>query len=63
MNENINLNEIYQELKYIHKKVDHLEQIMIPEEKMTVEDKKELEEAIKEYRAGKTVDFKKIRKD
>ncbi|MDO8554520.1 MAG: hypothetical protein Q7S22_06960 [Candidatus Micrarchaeota archaeon] len=61
--ENVTLNTIYEELKYIHKKVDQLEQIMIPEEKMTTEDKKELEEAIKEYKAGKTVNFRDIMKD
>ncbi|HLC69133.1 MAG TPA: hypothetical protein VJH24_04805 [Candidatus Bilamarchaeaceae archaeon] len=60
--ENISLDEIYKELKYIHKKVDQLEHIMIPVEKMTAQDKKELDEAIKEYKEGKTVRFRDIKK-
>ncbi len=63
MNENETLNAIYQELKYIHKKVDKLETIMVPVEKMTKEDKNDLDEAIKEYRTGNTVKFRDIKKD
>ncbi|MBS3067759.1 hypothetical protein J4450_03585 [Candidatus Micrarchaeota archaeon] len=61
--ETVTLNDIYKELKYIHKKVDELEHIMIPIEKMTEEDKNDLDEAVKEYKAGKTVKFRDIKKD
>ncbi len=61
--ENVTLNDVYKELKYLHKKIDQLENIMIPVEKMTKEDEKELHEAIKEYKSGKSVKFSDIRKD
>ena len=61
--ETVTLNDIYKELKYIHKKVDELEHIMIPIEKMTEEDKNDLDEAVKEYKAGKTVKFRDIKKN
>ena len=61
--ENVTLTDLYKELKYLHKKIDQLETMMIPVEKMSVEDKKDLDEAITEYTAGKTVRFKDIRKD
>lgn len=61
--ENATLDTIYQELKYLHKKMDQLEQIMVPEVKMTKEDKQELKEAITEYKTGKTARFKDIKQD
>ena len=56
---NITLQEIYHELKEVKKHLQHLEEIIIPEENLS---KKELEridklrqEALKEYKEGKTV--------
>lgn len=39
------------------------EHFKITEEKMTEEDKKELKDALKEYREGKTINFNKIREE
>ena len=61
--DNVSLTDIYQELRYLHKKIDHLEHMMIPMEKMTAEEKKELDDAVKEYKTGKTVKFSDIKKD
>ncbi len=61
--ENVDLHSLYEELKYIREKVDHLEEILIPEVEMTKEDKEELAEAMREHKEGKTIDFRKIRKD
>lgn len=61
--QNATLDTIYEELRYIHKKMDQLEQIMVPEVQMTKEDKEELKEAIAEYKTGKTVRFKDIKHD
>lgn len=61
--ENITLNKIYSELLYLRKKVEHIEQVLIPEVEATAKDKEELGEAIKDYKEGKTVSFRAIKRD
>ena len=59
--ENVTLDTIYKELRYIHKKVDELEHMMIPVEKMTEEDMADYEQAMKEYKEGKTTKLSDLR--
>ncbi|HIH23239.1 TPA: hypothetical protein HA238_05920 [Candidatus Micrarchaeota archaeon] len=61
--ENVTLDVLYSELKYLHKKIESLEQILIPEAAATQRDKDQLEDALREHRQGKSVKFSDIRKD
>jgi len=61
-NENVTLDAVYSELLYLHKKIDKLEEILIPEVEMTKEEREELETAKTDYKEGKTVEFKTIKK-
>jgi hypothetical protein len=61
--QNVTLDLLYNELLYIHKKIDRLEHILIPEVEMTEEEKKELAEAKQDVKEGNVVEFEKIRKD
>ncbi|MEK6979571.1 MAG: hypothetical protein AABW86_05085 [Candidatus Micrarchaeota archaeon] len=61
--ENITLDVLYSELKYLHKKIDFLEQTLIPGVAATQKDKDQLEEALREHGQGKSVKFSNIRKD
>lgn len=60
--ENVILNDIQHELRYLHKKVDRIEHILIPEVKATAQDKRDLEQALKEHRMGKTTSFRDLKK-
>ncbi len=56
---NITLQEIYHELKEVKKHLQHLEEIIIPEENLSKKDLERIDklrqEALKEYTEGKTV--------
>lgn len=58
--EEVTLNDIQRELKNLNRKVEHIEHILIPEVEATEQDKQDLSEALKEHRAGKTVNFRDL---
>ncbi len=60
--EHATLEMVYAELKKLNQKMITLEQLIIPEEKMSAEDLKELDEAIADAKKGNTTPFSKIRK-
>ena len=50
--EEVTLNEIHRDVEEIKRQLSYLSSVLI--EKMTKEDETDLEQALKEYRAGKT---------
>ncbi len=60
--ENVTLNDIKRELIYLNRKVEHIEHILIPEVQATAQDKQNLEQALKDHRSGKTINFKALKK-
>jgi len=57
---NITLTDIYAQLAILNKKVDNLERILIPEVEATKKDLQEAEDALEEYKQGKTVKLEDI---
>ena len=57
------LKEIYTEILYIRKKLDMLEEIIVPEEEISSEELEEIEELKKESLEGESVRWEKIKKD
>ena len=60
--ENVTLEMVYHEIKQVNQRVAALEHLIIPEEKLTSEELKELDEAIADAKKGNTIPFSKIRK-
>ncbi len=60
--ESVTLEMVYSEIKKVNQRVATLEHLLIPEEKLTNEELKELDEAIADAKKGNTVPFSKIRK-
>jgi hypothetical protein len=50
--ENITLNEVYNELKFLRKEIEKLEYMLIPQEKISEDEAKELKEILKEMKEG-----------
>lgn len=57
------LKEIYQEVIYIRKKIDLLEEIIIPEEKINNEELKEIEMLKKESLKGENIKWDDLKKE
>jgi hypothetical protein len=57
------LKEIYTEILYIRKKLDMLEEIIVPEEEISSEELEEIEELKKESLEGESVRWEEIKKD
>jgi hypothetical protein len=57
------LKEIYTEILYIRKKLDMLEEIIVPEEEISPEELEEIEELKKESLDGESVRWEEIKKD
>ncbi|MFH1247501.1 MAG: hypothetical protein V1644_03915 [Candidatus Micrarchaeota archaeon] len=62
--ENVNLNMVYNEIKLVKRKLDYLEDILIPEEETTKEELLEIDklrlEALEEHRKGNTISVEKL---
>ena len=57
------LKEIYTEILYIRKKLDMLEEIIVPEEEISSEELEEIEELKKGSLEGKSVRWEEIKKN
>ena len=57
------LKEIYTEILYIRKKLDMLEEIIVPEEEISSEELEEIEELKMESLEGESVGWEEIKKD
>lgn len=57
------LKEIYAEVLHIRKKLDMLEEIIIPEEEVSEEERKELERLREESIKGENVGWEEIKKE
>ena len=57
------LKEIYAEVLHIRKKLDMLEEIIIPEEQVSEEERKELEKLREESLKGENVRWEEIKKE
>lgn len=60
--ENVNLNLIYSELKKINQRMASLEHLIIPEEKLSKEELKEIDELISDAKKGNITPFYKLKK-
>ncbi len=60
--EEISINALYDEMKQMHRELHELRVVLVQEVKPSKGDKQALAEAMKEYRAGKTVSFKSLKK-
>ncbi len=56
---NVSLNTVYEEIKLVRKKLEYLEEIMLPEEEFTEEELKEIDklraEALEEHKKGQSI--------
>jgi len=57
--EHVNLDLLYQEMKAVRKKLEHLEELLVPEEELSKEELMKVDklraEALAEHRKGATV--------
>ena len=57
--ENANINMVYEEIKLVRKKLEYLEDVLLPEEEMSEKKLKEIDElrkdALEEHRKGQTI--------
>ena len=60
--ENVTLDMVYAEIRRVNQRVATLEHLLVPEESISPEERRELESLIADARAGNTVPFSKIRK-
>ena len=62
MDENITLNAIYSEIKKLNRKMDALENLIIPQEKASGEELEELDALLADAKCGNTTPFSKLKK-
>lgn len=59
MMQNVSLNMVYHEIQVVRKKLDYLEDILIPEEELSTKELKEIDrlraEALQEHKKGQTI--------
>jgi len=57
--ENANINMVYEEIKLVRKKLEYLEDVLLPEEEMSEKKLKEIDQlrkdALEEHRKGQTI--------
>ena len=62
--ENVNINLLYKEIKLVRRKLEHLENILVPEEELSGEELKEMDklraEALEEHRKGQAVKVEEL---
>ncbi|GEM_PF-2006780 len=58
----ITLEMLYSELKRINQRIATLEHLLIPEEKLSEEELKELDKLVADVKSGNTTEFSKLRK-
>ena len=57
------LKEMYAEILYIRRKLDMLEEILIPEEKISEEEREEIKKLREECLKGEAVKWEEVRKE
>jgi len=53
--ENVTINEVYNELLFLRKEIEKLEYMIIPEEKISEKEMKELKEILAEAKRGEKI--------
>lgn len=59
---NVTIDMVYAEIKQVNQRVAILEHLLIPEEKISPEEHKELDRLIADAKAGSAIPFSKVRK-
>ncbi len=58
--ENVDINMVYNEIKLVRKKLEYLEDILVPEEELSEKELKEIDklrkEALEEHKKGQTME-------
>jgi len=60
--ENVTIDMVYAEIKKINQRIAALEHLLIPEEKLSEDEIKELDELIADAKKGNVTPFSKIKK-
>ena len=60
--ENVTIDMVYSEVKKINQRIAMLEHLLIPEEKLSKEELKELDDLIADARRGNATSFSKIKR-
>ncbi len=60
--ENVTINMVYEEIKKVNQRIATLEHLLIPEEKLDSQEQKELDDLIRDAKAGNITPLSKMKK-